>query len=51
MAPERAVAGMAEDIGTAVGMRKRSAKRVADINIEWKLLNIYGEPEAANCAA
>jgi hypothetical protein len=51
MAPERAVAGMVEDIGMAVGMRKRSAKRVADINIEWKLLNIYGEPEAANCAA
>jgi hypothetical protein len=27
--------------------RRRSVKRVADINIEWRLLNIYGEPEAA----
>jgi len=34
-----------------VEMRRRSAKRAADISIKWKLLNIYGESETANYAA
>jgi len=36
MALERAVEGTAEDISMVVGMRKRNAKRAADISIEFR---------------